>query len=31
VAQAFTEEQPRLLPLPLHPFNTDLILPIRSA
>src|SRR5437868_8868871 len=23
VAQAFTEEQPRLLPLPLHPFNTD--------
>ena len=31
VAQAFAEEQPRLLPLPLHPFNTDLILPIRSA
>jgi hypothetical protein len=31
VAQAFPEEQPRLLPLPLHPFNTDLILPIRSA
>jgi len=31
VAQAFHEEQPRLLPLPLHPFNTDLILPIRSA
>src|SRR5882762_2267052 len=25
------EEQARLLPLPLHPFNTDLILPIRSA
>jgi len=23
VAQAFTEEQPRLLPLPLHPFSTD--------
>ena len=31
VAQAFAEEQPRLLPLPLHPFDTDLILPIRSA
>jgi len=30
VAEAFAEEQPRLLPLPLHPFNTDLILPIRS-
>jgi hypothetical protein len=31
VAQAFAQEQPRLLPLPLHPFDTDLILPIRSA
>jgi hypothetical protein len=31
VAQAFAEEQPRLLPPPLHPFNTDLMLPIRSA
>jgi transposase len=31
VAQAFAEEQPRLLPLPLHPFDTDLILPLRSA
>jgi transposase len=31
VAQAFAEEQPRLLPLPLHPFDTDLMLPIRSA
>jgi transposase len=31
VAQAFTEEQPRLLPLPVHPFPTDLIQPIRSA
>jgi hypothetical protein len=31
VAQAFAEEQPRLLPLPLHPFHTDLIVPIRSA
>jgi transposase len=30
VAQAFAEEQPRLLPLPAHPFNTELILPIRS-
>jgi transposase len=31
VAQVFAEEQPRLLPPPLHPLNTDLILPIRSA
>ena len=31
VAQAFAEEQPRLMPLPLHPFNTDLVVPIRSA
>ncbi|HME58557.1 MAG TPA: IS21 family transposase [Terracidiphilus sp.] len=31
VAQAFAEEQPRLLPLPVHPFPTDLIQPIRSA
>jgi transposase len=31
VAQVFVEEQPRLLPPPLHSFNTDLILPIRSA
>jgi hypothetical protein len=31
VAQVFAEEQPRLLPLPAHPFNPDLILPIRSA
>jgi len=30
VAQAFAEEQPRLLPLPLHPFNTDRIEPVRS-
>ncbi len=30
VAEAFAEEQPRLLPLPAHPFNTDLILPLRS-
>ena len=30
VAQAFSEEQPRLLPLPLHPFNTDRIEPTRS-
>jgi transposase len=28
VAQAFAEEQPRLLPLPTHPFETDLVLPI---
>jgi transposase len=30
VAQAFTEEQPRLLPLPLHPFSTDRIETVRS-
>ncbi len=31
VEQVFAEEQPRLLPPPLHPFSTDLILPVRSA
>src|SRR5437867_39380 len=30
VAEAFAEEQPRLLPLPLHSFNTDRIEPVRS-
>src|SRR3954463_3126425 len=30
VAEAFIEEQPRLLPLPLHSFPTDLIVPVRS-
>jgi transposase len=30
VAQVFAEEQPRLLPLPLHPFNTGRIQPVRS-
>jgi hypothetical protein len=30
VAEAFAAEQPRLLPLPLHPFNTDRIGPVRS-
>lgn len=30
VAQAFVEEQPRLLPLPLHLFNTDRIEAVRS-
>ncbi len=30
VAQAFAEEQPRLLPLPLHPFHTDRIEQVRS-
>src|SRR6478672_4132537 len=30
VAEAFAEEQSRLLPLPLHPFNTDRIEPVRS-
>jgi len=31
VAQVFAEEQPRLLPQPLHAFSTDLIVPVRSA
>jgi hypothetical protein len=31
VAQAFVEEQPRLLPLPLHSFNTDCVVAVRSA
>jgi len=31
VAEAFQEEQPRLLLLPTNPFNTDLVLPVRSA
>ncbi len=31
VAQVFAEEQLRLLPHPLHPFSTDLIVPVRSA
>ena len=30
VVQAFAEEQPRLLPLPLHLFHTDRIEPVRS-
>jgi len=30
VSQAFAEEQPRLLPLPLHPFNTDRIVEVQS-
>ena len=31
VAGAFAEEQARLLPPPVHPFATDLIVPVRSA
>lgn len=31
VADALAEEQPRLLPLPLHPFPTDLMMPARSG
>ncbi len=31
VAEAFAEEQPRLLPLPAHPFATDLILAVQSS
>jgi hypothetical protein len=31
VADAFTEEQPRLLPRPAHPFPTDLVVPVRAA
>jgi hypothetical protein len=30
VAEAFAEEQPRLLPLPAHPFETDLLLSVSS-
>src|SRR5215469_6127135 len=30
VAQAFAEEQPRLLALPLHPFNTDRLEQVRT-
>jgi transposase len=30
VAQSFADEQPRLLPLPLHPFNTDRIVEVQS-
>ena len=29
-AEVFAEEQPRLLPLPLHPFTTDRIVAVRS-
>jgi len=31
VAEAFAEEKPRLLPLPVHPFDTDLVLPVKSG
>ncbi len=31
VAQAFEEEKPRLLPLPQHGFDTDLMVPVRSG
>jgi transposase len=31
VTQVFAEEQSRLLPQPLHPFSTDLIVPVHSA
>lgn len=31
VAEAFEEEKPRLLPLPLHRFDTDQVIPIRSG
>jgi len=30
VAEAFAEEAPRLLPLPEHPFDTDLVVPVQS-
>jgi transposase len=30
VAQAWAEERPRLLPLPAHPFECDLVNPVRS-
>jgi transposase len=31
VAEAFAEERPRLLPLPAHRFDSDLLIPIRSG
>ena len=31
ITEAFTDEQPRLLPLPENPFPTDLVQPIRSG
>jgi hypothetical protein len=31
VAEAFAEERPRLLPLPLHRFDSDLLVPVRSG
>ncbi|MCP4594561.1 MAG: IS21 family transposase [bacterium] len=31
VAEVFAEEAPRLLPLPVHPFETDLVLAVRSG
>ena len=30
VAAVFQEEKPRLLPLPVHPFNSELVRPVRS-
>jgi transposase len=30
VAEAFAQESPRLLPLPVHPFDTDLVLSVHS-
>ncbi len=31
VAEAFAEEKPRLLPLPLHRFDSDLLIPVQSG
>lgn len=31
VAEAFEEERPQLLSLPAHPFETELVVPVRSA
>jgi transposase len=31
VGELFAEEQPRLLPLPAHPFETELVLPIHAG
>ena len=30
VEEVFAEERPRLLPLPAHPFDSDLLIPVRS-
>jgi transposase len=31
VGEAFAEEKPRLLPLPIHPFDSDLLVPVKPG